>query len=477
MHRKSCFFFIILFIFSLQVVYAEGWQTLRKVVHPEILNASFVDKGVYEVFEILFSSEIRVVTVKQNPYRVTFHVIPAVKPIDFSIWKRFNANFSKFNIKQCVGYTEISVSSTKRLNAPYTSKLANGQEKIIIPCITNKSYLTLKKGRNVAKGVEYVCETVPVANGTKQTQVHLLKLAPSNFSRIIFPTLAHEGLAKKERLSSMCSRCNAVGGINAGFFSSKGDPLGILIIGRKLVSSPLYDRSVFGITDDNKVVVGNPSFKGEFKTGNLTIDIDAVNQPRTGDKLVVYTAEYAKSTMTEEVGTELILVKGKIVGIQSMNAAIPPDGIVVSAGGYKADMLENVKLGASTDIDYSVDKPWNSIMHAVCGGPRLLDEGNIRINGEEEKFSSSIITGRHPRTAIGITFDGHIIMLVADGRTQKNAGMTLKELASYMQKLGVRNAINLDGGGSSTMVIKNKVVNIPSDGAERPISNGILIVK
>ena len=60
---------------------------------------------------------------------------------------------------------------------------------------------------------------------------------------------------------------------------------------------------------------------------------------------------------------------------------IPPDGVVVSAGGIKASMLSSLSLGNSVELDYSIDKPWNSIKHALCGGPRLLANGKVSING------------------------------------------------------------------------------------------------
>ena len=121
--------------------------------------------------------------------------------------------------------------------------------------------------------------------------------------------------------------------------------------------------------------------------------------------------------------------------------------------------------------------PWNTIRQAVCGGPRLIENGNISINHAEEKFNPALVSARHPRTAIGLSFDGDLIMIVVDGRSKHSAGMTLKELALYLQKMRIRHAINLDGGGSSTMVVKGRIVNAPSDGSERKISNGLLILK
>ena len=181
--------------------------------------------------------------------------------------------------------------------------------------------------------------------------------------------------------------------------------------------------------------------------------------------------------MTSEIGKEFVIVKGKIVGVHTKDALIPPDGVVVSAGGVKASLLSSLNLGQTVELDYSIDKPWNSIKHALCGGPRLLANGKVSINGVEEKFDNSIINGRHPRTAVAMTFDGDLLLIVVDGRKKDSIGMKLSELAEYLQRLGCMHAINLDGGGSTAMYLNGKIINRPSDGSERRISNGILVTK
>lgn len=112
----------------------------------------------------------------------------------------------------------------------------------------------------------------------------------------------------------------------------------------------------------------------------------------------------------------------------------------------------------------------------------------LRVAGQDEKLAkSSFYTNRHPRTAIGETKDGKIILVVVDGRAKESAGMSLEELQSIMRWLGGEYSINLDGGGSSTMYIKgfsdNGVINHPTDNkffdnkGERKVANAILLYK
>ncbi|KEO75507.1 phosphodiester glycosidase family protein [Anditalea andensis] len=105
--------------------------------------------------------------------------------------------------------------------------------------------------------------------------------------------------------------------------------------------------------------------------------------------------------------------------------------------------------------------PWMA-SQAVGGGPILVREGRIMVSDKEEGFGGSHLS-RHPRTAIGYINDDTIILLVVDGRQESSAGVTLDELAAIMLDLGCSEALNLDGGGSSTMVAASEIVNIPTD--------------
>jgi hypothetical protein len=107
----------------------------------------------------------------------------------------------------------------------------------------------------------------------------------------------------------------------------------------------------------------------------------------------------------------------------------------------------------------------------VGGGPRLVSRG--KINVPEEKFAHAAL--RHPRTAFALTRRGTFLFVTLDGRQPSSVGMTLRELAAELIEMGAVEAMNLDGGGSTTMVVSDAVRNSPSDGKERPVSDAILI--
>ena len=105
------------------------------------------------------------------------------------------------------------------------------------------------------------------------------------------------------------------------------------------------------------------------------------------------------------------------------------------------------------------------------GGPRLVRNGRVAVG--QEGFGHA--APRHPRTAVAVTRRGTILFVTVDGRQASSVGMRLGELAEELVAMGAVEAINLDGGGSTTMVVRDRVRNSPSDGAERPVSDGILV--
>ncbi len=129
-------------------------------------------------------------------------------------------------------------------------------------------------------------------------------------------------------------------------------------------------------------------------------------------------------------------------------------------------------------LGWSVPRPaGDALTEVVSGFPLLLKDG-IRVGDLEVSERPSFAQERHPRTAVGFDSDQNVLwVVVVDGRQPGHSmGMTLPELASLMEVLGVEDALNLDGGGSSVMVFGGKPVNSPSDSdGERPVANGLAV--
>lgn len=122
---------------------------------------------------------------------------------------------------------------------------------------------------------------------------------------------------------------------------------------------------------------------------------------------------------------------------------------------------------ASNDVNY-----WYDMNNVIQAGPLMLDEGQPVKN--DEGFNSALISARHPRSAVGLNEDGQWVFVVVDGRNGlHSSGATISELTEILRSNKVLYALNLDGGGSSEIIINGKIYNLPSDGYERLISYGL----
>jgi hypothetical protein len=126
-----------------------------------------------------------------------------------------------------------------------------------------------------------------------------------------------------------------------------------------------------------------------------------------------------------------------------------------------SEPLENHPEKPMDSFDFSTAETWE-VDDALHAGPVLMHEGRIRVTSDEEVFFGSTIPDIHPRTAAGYRNSGELVLLVVDGRQIDSRGVDLQELAILMRDLGCVEAINLDGGGSSAMVVDGKLLNRPA---------------
>lgn len=144
--------------------------------------------------------------------------------------------------------------------------------------------------------------------------------------------------------------------------------------------------------------------------------------------------------------------------------------LVAPSGTINGNAIKDLKNGETVTLSWGLG--WHGIVDAIGGSPVLLHNGTIKVSA-----CSEYLCQRHPRTAVGIKANGDIMFFQVDGRSSSSIGLTLVGLARELLKRGAVDAINLDGGGSSTMWIKGSgVVNRPSDGSERSVSNSLIVL-
>lgn len=300
----------------------------------------------------------------------------------------------------------------------------------------------------------------------------------------------------REKISSLTERTGALVGINADFFPFTGDPLGVCIIDGELVSQPPYEhRAAFANFGGGKACFDNPIFTAQMTLANgVGRQIDGINQERETNQVDFYTSTWGSSTKSKYAGTEVVLTAeelpvrvGKPINLtvtevhpDATNTAIPKGGVVISAGGPAASFLrENLKPGDKLTVQFDIKSQngtdWTQVKQAVGGGPWLLKDGKEFIDLEAEKMGASFSTTRHPRTALGLTSDGKLMLVTVDGRQKISRGISLPDLSALMKRLGAVNAINLDGGGSTTFSYRGAVINSPSGGEQRPVADALLV--
>lgn len=147
-------------------------------------------------------------------------------------------------------------------------------------------------------------------------------------------------------------------------------------------------------------------------------------------------------------------------------------GVVVAAKqtGLGADEIAALVPGDAVDLRWTLG--WTDVREVLGGGFQLVANGTVTV----DKGCSSSVCAKNPRTGVGITADGHILIIVVEGRYWRSKGVTPIQFAHSFTTRGAVDALNLDGGGSSTMVLGGRVVNYTSDGYERAVSSALLIL-
>lgn len=351
---------------------------------------------------------------------------------------------------------------------------------------------------------------------------NVLRIDRGQLAGRVSAVLSNGRVPGTETTSSMARRTGAAAGVNGGFFVSRGvgggDPVGALAVGESLVSESTDGRAALLLPR----AAGTPAqvaplrFRGRAMVGASSRSVDGVDRVpgripacggRGGDRptqrprhhlvcgdpseLVMLSPRFGAATPGGPPRVELVIRGGQVVARRvGVGTPIPSDGYVLSATGTAGRFLRAAgspgALASTSTQLLRGDTPVSLTDHeaVVGGGPRLLRDGRVAVRGGPEGFTADralrqgFTGGRNPRTLAGVTAGGGVLLVTVDGRRPRySVGVTLREAARLMRSLGARDALNLDGGGSSTMVVRGKVVNRPSDPTgERRVGDGIFVL-
>ena len=356
--------------------------------------------------------------------------------------------------------------------------------------------------------------------------VHALTVAPDVFEGLLQPELATEIIPERELLSSMAARTDALASINAGYFvigevdGTPGDLAGISVLEGRLVSESVSGRTSLALPEGSgnaaRIAVFDTRVKATSSDGAKRL-VDGLNrkpglirscggvggdQPTEDPKhdvtctdsseLIHFTPIFGGATEPGP-GTEVVLdAVGNVVEVRDERGGpIPTNGSVLSATRGGARWLRNhAEVGRQISVVSSVTADGAAFrlpagLGLVNGGPRFVRNGSVDVTAFEEgfhhvdnpEFYYRFGVRRNPRTIAGITRAGDLVLVAADGRQPGySVGLDFVEAARVMRALGARDAVNLDGGGSTGITIGDQLVNRPSDATgERPIGDGLVL--
>ncbi len=368
---------------------------------------------------------------------------------------------------------------------PVVSENANGQS-------NTRRFTSSLNFSEIAPGIEHGQVNVNDPTGNGPLLINVLRLDLKR-SRLKIVRALDEGLGL-ETVSSLAARHRAVAAINGGFFRTagtyRGESTGFLLVDGKLISEPYNGRADLGLVNDGAatdVIFGHLNYQGEVSTGPSKHAVQGVNRPVSPNEMIVFTPEFHRTTLTNPDGVEVVVRGDRVVAVNDLTGSsrIPADGFVVAAvGTARIWTKRNVRRGTRLRFSWRMssaeparDVVWRRAHSVLGAGPQLIKSGKVAITHIEEKMSPSFASDRQPRTAVGRMKDGRLLMVTVDGRQpQISIGISLYALADLLIELDAVDAINLDGGGSTTMVVKHKVVNKPSDqSGERAVGDAILV--
>jgi hypothetical protein len=374
-------------------------------------------------------------------------------------------------------------------------------------CLIATAILASPGGAVPARAARETRRTTTIAPGLTLTTITRRK--PRNEIRVLTMTpssqltldvaLANETIPGHEQTSSMARRHGAIAAINGDYTLrpvdvGAGRPIDTFAEDGDLVTSPLIWGRNFAISSDEQAtyfghvplsvrmveINANRSWKihgwndwRDDSTNGLigsSPDGGQVFRP-LADACSVRLYPSGSVSWSPDGGVTRVYVVDEVKC--SDHRLARHGGVVLSAPRYdkQASRLQQDLVPQET-VTVTWSLGWRGVLDTIGGNPDVVEDGKLAAG----ECSVSYFCRRNPRTGVGVREDGTILLVTVDGREASSAGMTPDQFGRLFRSLGATWALNMDGGGSTTMVVHDKVVNVPSDGYERPVGSSLLVL-
>lgn len=358
-----------------------------------------------------------------------------------------------------------------------------------------------KKNRKTTTTVAPGLTLTKIQRKHPANRIRVLTLTPSS-NLTVDVALANDTIPGHEQTTSMARRHNAIAAINGDYTllplaPGAGRPVNTFAEDGDLVTSPqIWGRNFAISRDEQDVHIGHARLHIDM----LEVDVGKTWRIRRWNDWTYASDEGALSGYTK-AGGQLFRPLADACSVRLFPTGTVtwgPDGAGVTRsytvdqvkcsekrlarrGGVVLSTPRSTKqatrlqqsLTPSETVTITWSMGWPGVMDTIGGNPDVVENGKLAAG---ECSNSSYFCLRNPRTGVGVTPDGKVLFVTVDGRQKKSKGMTLDEFGKVFQSLGATWALNLDGGGSTTMVVRDDIVNVPSGGYERSVGSALLIL-
>jgi exopolysaccharide biosynthesis protein len=352
---------------------------------------------------------------------------------------------------------------------------------------------TVSPSVTLTHGVTQHSDLLKTVGGAQRAQVMDVDLADPHVRLGVVESHDHLTDTADEVPTSMAHRTGAVAGVNGDFFEiyGRGRPLGMVVIDGRLVKSPdpSWNADLW-VRHDGSIGIGTETYTGTLTDGAASTAITSVNAVNSlsGDAVVRVTPELGTpspipaSTVVAghlDADGSTLVVDSVTAGITTLPQLANGTEDLVGSGAKAAWLSQNVHPGDRVAVSEKIG-PDSDVVQGLSGGAVLVQNGQraVPLTGPGENNVDN------PVTAVGVTQDGeHAVFAAFDGHQSEDVaqGLTRPQIAGWMMQHGASNAILFDSGGSTQMVgrlpgqTQASVLNVPSDGHERPVANGLFI--
>jgi hypothetical protein len=316
--------------------------------------------------------------------------------------------------------------------------------------------------------------------GTSQLPVVWFEINPRQAGLAIRPILPNgTSVTGTAPLINTARTTLATAAINGGYFNRNNQlPLGMVRFGNRLMSGPILNRGAVGWDDNGNWRFDRLSLQETIALpSGQRLPLTTLNSAYIQAGIARYTPDWGSTYTTLSDNETLLTVQNNQVTAQQ-NAGPAGTSFPLPTTGYVLVFRSNRTAANSFPIGTAIQlesvltpQTFNSLPNIIGGGPLLIQNGQMVLDAKSERFSDAFIRETAARSAIGQTADGRILIASVHNQTA-GTGATLSDIAEIMRQLGAVNAVNLDGGSSTTLYLGGQLLDRPPRTSAR-VHNGI----